>query len=400
MNYRIFFSLLLLAGSLSISAQAASPERTVLLLSFDGTRADALNQKNASHFLRLAHGGWQGDLTPIFPSETFPNHATLITGGTAHQHGIASNKFIDPQRGSFAYSMDPSWILCKPLWATLEEQGIKTALVAWPSHGRGSWHGQQTTYYEPVPTTDIQKIIRFDDQKKFEKILTLLKLPAQKRPRFIFAWFPNIDTQGHAFGPNSLEVNKAIQQYDQLLGSFIAALNQLPEARNIDLLIVADHGMALVKTAISVPYLQQKLKSIGPATILESGSNARIYCTSKTTPEFLAALKKISTQTRAFDVYQGNKLPPTWQDNTIRNGQILLVAPPKYYFEPKGPETTLLLDTHKKSLGKHGYAPSCSDMKALLIAHGPDFPAGKKEVHYKMTEIAPLVLWLLGARAF
>ena len=398
MNYKIFFSLLLLLGGGSAIVQGASPERTVLLLSFDGTRADALTQKNAPHFLSLAHGGWQGDLTPIFPSETFPNHATLITGGTAHQHGIASNKFIDPQRGSFAYSMDPSWILCKPLWATLEEQGLKTALVAWPSHGRGTWHGQQTTYYEPVPTTDIHKIIHFEDQKKFEKILALLKLPAQKRPRFIFAWFPNIDTQGHAFGPHSPQVNKAIQQYDQLLGNFLIALNQLPEARTIDLLIVADHGMASVKTAISVPYLQQKLKAIGPTSILESGSNARIYCAPKIMPKILAALKKISTQTHAFDVYPGNKLPPAWQDNTVRNGQILLVAPPNYYFEPKGSEATLLFDVHNKSLGKHGYPPSCPDMKALFIAHGPDFPAGKKEVHYKMTEIAPLVLWLLGAK--
>lgn len=395
-----FFFFIILFGFLANSSLARDsfPERTIILLSFDGTRADALTGKNAPHFLQLAREGWQGSLTPIFPSETFPNHATLMTGATAEQHGIVSNKFIDPERGEFAYSMDPSWLLCKPLWATLEEHDIPTATVAWPLHGRGRWHGQEPTYYESVPTTDIKKIIHFDDQKKFQKIVTLLKLPKKERPHFIAAWFPNIDTQEHAFGPKASQVNEAIKYYDQLLGNFLRALQQVPNKNNIDLLIVSDHGMSLVKTGISVPYLQHSLIAMGPVKIIESGSNARLYCSAEVSSKILPFLKKLSHQTHAFDVYKAAQLPLTWRDRDIRNGQLLLVARPGYYFEPnsqgQGKALSLLIDQRHHPMGKHGYPPSLSEMKALFIAHGPDFSPGKK-VQLPMTAIAPFVLRLL-----
>ena len=154
--------------------------------------------------------------------------------------------------------------------------------------------------------------------------------------------------------------------------------------------------MSRMKTAISVPYLRHTLRTIGSAKIIESGSNARIYCAKEIVPALLLRLKKIGSKTHSFDVYPSNELPAVWKDRNIRNGQLLLVAHPHYYFEPKGPSETLLVDVHKKSLGKHGYPPSLPDMKALFIAHGPDFPPRKKSVHLQMTEVAPLVLSLLG----
>lgn len=71
---------------------------------------------------------------PSFPSLTFPNHFTLVTGKHPSVHGIVGNNFYDPvMQKQFTYadpalSMVPAYWNAEPLWETAELQGVRTAI--------------------------------------------------------------------------------------------------------------------------------------------------------------------------------------------------------------------------------------------------------------------------------
>ena len=70
-------------------------------------------------------------LIPVYQSTTFPTHVSMATGVYPNTHGIMHNSFYDKQKGSYSYSPEANWIESKPIWAYLEEKGIKTATYFW-----------------------------------------------------------------------------------------------------------------------------------------------------------------------------------------------------------------------------------------------------------------------------
>ena len=77
-------------------------------------------------------------LVPSFPSLTFPNHLTLVTGRLPGAHGIVLNKMWDPALAAPYVSKDPvsstegRWYAADPLWVAAEREGIRTAAFFWP----------------------------------------------------------------------------------------------------------------------------------------------------------------------------------------------------------------------------------------------------------------------------
>ena len=77
-------------------AQQAKPY--VVMVSLDGFRYDYAKKYGAKHLLALGAQGAiasQG-MIPSYPSLTFPNHYTLVTGLYPEHHGIVANSFYDP----------------------------------------------------------------------------------------------------------------------------------------------------------------------------------------------------------------------------------------------------------------------------------------------------------------
>lgn len=116
---------------------AGSAAPTVLLLSLDGTRPADVAELPV--FRRLAAQGAAADaLEPVFPSNTFPNHVTLVTGVEPDHHGIVNNVFHDGRRGVFRYDDDPTWLEAEPLWSLLSRFGIPSASYHWVG-SEGPW---------------------------------------------------------------------------------------------------------------------------------------------------------------------------------------------------------------------------------------------------------------------
>ncbi len=132
----------------------AQNQHYLVLVSLDGFRWDYARRDNATHLLAIGKAGvWAPEgMMPSYPSLTFPNHYTLLTGLYPEHHGIVANNFLDPARGA-RYSMndtqtthDGSWYGGVPLWSLAESQGMRTACLLWVAC-EAKIAGFRPTYY-------------------------------------------------------------------------------------------------------------------------------------------------------------------------------------------------------------------------------------------------------------
>src|SRR5687768_8853357 len=88
-------------GSGGVNASAHLNKPHVVLISFDGMRAEYLDRLDLPNFARVLQAGVRSEgMIPVFPSKTFPNHYSIVTGMYAERHGLVGNSFWDPQRNA------------------------------------------------------------------------------------------------------------------------------------------------------------------------------------------------------------------------------------------------------------------------------------------------------------
>jgi predicted AlkP superfamily pyrophosphatase or phosphodiesterase len=229
---------------------------TTILISLDGFRADFL-QRGLTPTLNafIQEGVSPLYMMPSFPSVTFPNHYTMVTGLYPEAHGIVGNSFYDPEDGSEFYytkpqqSLQGKWWGGEPVWLTAEKQGIRTAVHMWP--------GSEAAIGD-VPTSHVDKYDGKEDLAiKAERIFHFLDLPGpdspsaraeDPRPQLIAAYVPNVDTDGHRYGPNSTQIRQTIRNVDEMLGEIFQGLRERNLTNVVNVVVVSDHGMATTST--------------------------------------------------------------------------------------------------------------------------------------------------------
>src|ERR1039458_348409 len=206
------------------NAEAQQSKHYVILVSLDGFRYDYAKKYGAKHLLAIAaHGASVPDgMIPSYPSLTFPNHYTLVTGLYPEHHGIVGNQFYDPERKErYSYTdpktnSDGSWYGGTPLWSLAEKQGMRSACFYWPG-SEAEIAGQRPTYYLKFDD-------HFPDAKRIEQVIAWLRMPAAQRPHFITLYYSNVDHAGHEYGPDSAQTAAAVEHVDQLVGNLWAEL--------------------------------------------------------------------------------------------------------------------------------------------------------------------------------
>ncbi len=225
----------------------------VIMISTDGFRYDYAEKYNAQNLLRLSNSGVQAKaMIPSYPSITFPNHWSLITGLYPSHHGLIDNFFYDYKRKeSYALSNkknaeDGSWYGGTPLWGLAEKQGLVTASLMWVGSASDAG-GLRPSYYYPYHE-------KFTPSEKVEKVVNWLKLPEDKRPHFISLYFPEVDGSGHHYGPDTKETETAVHLIDQAIGDLVQKVNALG-LKDVNFVFVSDHGMIKVDggTPLEIP---------------------------------------------------------------------------------------------------------------------------------------------------
>ena len=196
----------------SASDPAPAAKQSVVLISLDGFRWDYLDRPGAVHLRALAAAGVRAErMVPAFPSKTFPNHYSIVTGLYPEHHGIVANSMQDSVLGHFAIGDNPAtrdgrWWFGEPIWVTAEKQGVRSASYFWPG-SEALIAGMRPTWFKKYDG----KVPRAD---RVRGVLDWLALPADSAPRMITAYFSDADDAGHSYGPLSAQVDSAIVRVD------------------------------------------------------------------------------------------------------------------------------------------------------------------------------------------
>ena len=363
----------------------------VIMISTDGFRYDYAEKYNAQNLLRLSNNGIKAKaMIPSYPSITFPNHWSLITGLYPSHHGLIDNFFYDYKRKeSYALSNkknaeDGSWYGGTPIWGLAEKQGLVTASLMWVGSASDAG-GLRPSYYYPYHE-------KFTPSEKVEKVVNWLKLPEDTRPHFISLYFPEVDGSGHHYGPDTKETETAVHLIDQAIGDLVQKVNALG-LKDVNFVFVSDHGMIKVDggTPLEIPSV---LLDKNRFDFYNSQTLLRVYV--KNPDEVKAVYKELKAdKTEDYEVYLDKKLPKylhfaTRDDRYNRIGQILLI--------PKAPK--IFLEKGKKtSVGKHGYDPRIvPEMKDTFYAWGPEFKNNMVIDEFANVNVYPLVAEILGLK--
>ena len=356
---------------------------TTILISLDGFRADFLTRgvtPTLNQF--IAEGVSPKYMKPSFPSVTFPNHYTLVTGLYPESHGVVGNTFWDPDlQAEFHYtdpakSMQPKWWAeGEPLWVTAEKQKVKAAIHMWPGSEAGVEYG--ATYVDKFNGSELLS-------RKTERILGLLDFPSIEnelvpnlRPQFIAAYVPNVDHMGHKYGPNSTEVWDTISSVDAMLHDIFIGLEERNLTSLVNVVVVSDHGMATTSTdrliqlddLIDLDLVEHidgwPLYGLRPKDPIDlRGLYDRLLVESQSSGNFEVYLKENMPERYHFS--NNDRIAPLW---VIPNTGWAIVH--KEDFDVK--EAKAKGETYSPK-GLHGYDHEHPLMRAIFVARGPAFP--------------------------
>jgi len=388
-TFRCALGWLVLALSACSHAPASkiSAYTPLILISIDGYRADYIERDLSPNLVALASDGVRAQaLKPAFPTLTFPNHYTLVTGLYPDHHGIVANRMFDPNSGKRFVSSDtqlagdPQWWGGEPLWVGVERQGKHAATMFWP----GSDYPIGGVRPEHWQTFDrhISAYARVD------RVLQWLDLPAGQRPDFITLYFDQVDHEAHDFGPASPQTDAAIALVDAALGRLLEGLRQRNLQNSTNLVIVSDHGMAATSAEHTivlddvVDLNDVDLVSDGVFTGLAAkpGREARVENSLLVPHAHMTCWRK--TQTPARLHYGTNaRIPP-----------LLCLAADGWTISTRHSLVTPDREEHK---GEHGYDNDDPNMRALFVAHGPAFRHGQVVPEFDNVDVYPLLVNIL-----
>lgn len=363
----------------------------LLLISIDGFRADYLDRGLTPTLQALADSGVRAEyMRPSFPSLTFPNHYTLITGLRPDRNGIVANIMEDdriPGQKFAAWNrqavQNPNWWNEGiPLWNTAKRFGLNSGIMFWPGSEApvGGSHPEFWSVYDK----------KMAGVSRVEKILDWLTLPPETRPSFMTLYLDTVDGTGHHFGPDSAELNAELRIVDATIRRLIDGLIEHDLDQQLNIVIVSDHGMT------------------------------------STSPDRVIYLDDLLPSEYAHVVNYGVLIGIVPERNHVHDSEAILLAPHEnmrcwrksqmpvrfHYGKNRRVPALLCLANHgwvisshanmtsgkHFSRGQHGYDIDDPDMRALFIAHGPALRKAVVLPAFDNVDVYPLLADLLGIK--
>lgn len=359
----------------------------VILISIDGFRWDYLDKYDAPVLRRLATEGVHARrMSSSFPSKTFPNHYTLVTGLRPGHHGIVANWFHDPASGE-DFTMDRRetrwWEGGEPVWITAERQGVRSACYFWPG-SETELEGRRPSWFKVFDKkqTPTQRV---------DGLLKWLALPASERPKFLTLYFDHVDDAGHNHGPDSPETAGAVHRADEAIAHLLDGLEQLGLRGTANLVIVSDHGMAA--TSPERVFFLDDLMDLSLVSVEATGPYGGVRPKAGVDIVALAASIRAKAPPQ-IHVYRREEMPERLHyDRGDRIPPLLLLVESGWSLEKKTGWPALRA-TYKK--GNHGWDPATPDMGALFLAHGPAFRRGTQLAGADNVDLYNLLCATLG----
>lgn len=362
-------------------------DQKVLLISIDGFMNEYLDRNETPNFDRFIESGVMAEhMIPVFPTKTFPNHYSLVTGLYVENHGIISNSFPDDSLGArFSYGPpegspnDERWWGGEPIWITAEKQGKTSATMFWP--------GSEASINGVRPTKWVDYDGSVDNYVRIDSVMSWLDPAGQVNADFATLYFSDVDSRGHSYGPNSPEVDEAVVEADRLLGYLLDKIDKLGLAGRLNVLITSDHGMAELSDD-KVVFLDEMI-NMDDVRVIDWTPVAMLQPVEGKVEEIYQTLKD---NEESYRVYMKEDLPRKYGfTNHYRIPDIIMIADVPYtitsrpFYEERG-----------LIAGTHGYSHTAPEMATIFYASGPAIRQGETVPPFQSLHLYELMAHLLG----
>jgi len=377
-----------IAAPSNSAIQSKSDAAPVILISIDGFKPDYLTRGVTPNLNALAKQGAVADaMRPAFPSITFPNHYTLVTGLTPDHHGVVGNTMEDAAIPNQRFSLGNReavidrrwWDQAEPVWVTAQKNGVPSATMFWPG-SEADIHGVRPSEWRVFNG-------KISAEQRVATVLEWMDKPLATRPRFITLYFDEVDHSGHMNGPDSELTTQAAAHVDQVIGMLLSGLNQ--RQINANIVIVSDHGMAAIDSSRTI--VLDQLAPRSSYRLITAGAYAGI--------EPQAGQEHIVNDA----LLKPHQHMQCWAKATIparlHFGQNARV--PSIVCMPEVGWVILADQANVKNTagGAHGYDNQSAAMQAIFIAAGPAFKEHVQLPAFDNVDVYPLLMRLINVPA-
>ncbi|NMD71329.1 alkaline phosphatase family protein [Bacillus sp. DNRA2] len=245
----------------------------LIVISFDCLSSlDIPLLQDLPHFKSLLdQGSICKNVQTIYPSLTYPCHATIVTGNFPKRHGVINNTFLQPGMASPDWYWHRRHVKGRTLYDEAKKAGLTTAALLWPVTA-----GANIDYNMPeifanrpwqhqiaVSLCNGSPLYQLDMNRRFGHLRNGLSQPElddfvleatvqtikSKRPNLLLVHFTDLDTQRHYHGFASEEAINAIHRHDTRLGRIIRALKEVGIYDHSTIIALGDHS-ALDETKV------------------------------------------------------------------------------------------------------------------------------------------------------
>ncbi len=407
----------------------------LIIISFDGLATEDiayLREKTGfKRFLERASGS--AHVKSIYPSVTYPAHASIITGCYPKRHAIVDNTKNQPQR-----YQNPDWfwykkdIKVETLYDIAKQKGYSIAALLWPTTGRADidynmpeifsnrkWTSQMmVSLYAGSPIFQSNMSLKHGalrDGKNqpaldnFTHAVTLSTL-SDHQPDMLLAHYTDLDSIRHLYGHSGKEAMASLDRHDVRLNQLMDALAEIEKYKDAYIVILGDHssidvthGMSLNKMLIDWGYLKQRddrfydVKAFAKSC---DGSSYIYLYDESIKADLSAKIKQLqSNYSDAFYIVEREQMDIMGADETAF---LMLEALPPYHFVEDA--LTSFIE-HISNIpyykgnnltAVHGFDPNRSNYDTVFFLRGPKLAAGVDLGAMSLVDIAPTIASVMG----
>lgn len=408
----------------------------VIVISFDAVSEEDLEflskQPNFSKLIK--NGALIKNVESVYPSLTYPAHATIVTGKYPKNHGVINNTVLDFKNDNPDWHWYRKYIKGDTIFDLAEKSGMKTCSILWPVTARS-----KITYNMPeifcTKRYDNQilksalagsKIYQVNMNKRFGYLRQGMDEPyldnfatevAKKtirelKPNLILLHLIDSDSQKHKYGIENKEVIESLKRHDERLGEIIESLKLAGIYEDSTIIALGDHSQINVNNVIKLNSILMKNDLINvngnkiksyKAIAKSCDGSSYIYLKNKNDVE---TRKKVRDILNELKNKYSNVIEEVYNNEEIKNlgadinASFMIEAKRGYYFidDFLGEAIEVIDESSKikhKLRASHGYLPSRDNYKTFFIAYGKTIKKGVVLEKGKLINHGPTIAKIL-----
>ncbi|HUJ71541.1 MAG TPA: alkaline phosphatase family protein [Verrucomicrobiae bacterium] len=413
-------------ASVRAAPAVTSKAEHVVVVVWDGLRPDSVNESSTPTLYQLARDGvFFQNHHAVYLSSTEVNGTAMATGAYPNRTGILGNREYRPainpsmpveieELATITKGDEVSgrhYLLLPTLPEILRQAGRKVVIAGTKPVAVlfDRFHRRQITQPDGMPFES--------PNTKVDTAMTQGLIESQWKagvPAFSLLWLSEPDLTQHFAGPGSSASRKALKGADADLARVLRELDKRGLRNQTDVLVVSDHGFSTITRSVDVAAELKKAgfdavreirqpPAAGTIMVVGDGGSVLLYVVGQDKPLTPRIVQFLQKQDWTGVIFTRESMTGTFALDQVRintaTAPDIVVAlrwwPGK---SSTGLPGLVVNEGNARRPGQGAHASlSPFDMRATLVAAGPDFRRGLvDQLPSGNTDLAPTILHILG----